>query len=205
MAVDVSAPGVEPWRGVILAGGRARRLGGREKWQLRVGGLTVLERQLAAFHAVGVPVALVVDRPGRVLDPPCPIIVDRWPGTGPLGGLATALAEPGAAPVIALACDLPFITPAFLALLMASLEDHDAAVPRDGDRWHPLAAAYATRAGRVFAEAIERGDRAIWRTLGALDVVTLDRGVLGAVDPGGRLLVNFNTPADLEALGGLES
>jgi molybdenum cofactor guanylyltransferase len=200
MVADVNATGLLPWRGAILAGGAARRLGGLQKSHLRIGGRTVLDRQLAAFEAVGVPVALVVDRADRLDEAPCPILVDRWPGAGPLGGLATALTIGGAERFLAFACDLPFITPAFLALLMQRLGDHDAAVPRDDDRWHPLAAAYACRVGEVFAAAVSRGDRAIWRTLAALDVVALDRHALDAVDPGGRLLVNLNTPGDIEAL-----
>ncbi len=205
MAADVSAPGQLPWRGAILAGGLARRLGGREKFQLRVGGRTVLERQLDAFHVVGVPVVLVVDRADRVADAPCPVLVDRWPGTGPLGGLATALAGAGAEHVLVLACDLPFISPAFLTLLMGRLGGHEAAVPREGGRWHPLAAAYAARAAGTLAAALERGDRAIWRALDALDLVTIERDAIDPLDPDGRLLANLNTPGDVDALGALES
>jgi molybdopterin-guanine dinucleotide biosynthesis protein A len=205
MAADVSAPGLLPWRGAILAGGQARRLGGREKSHLRIGGRTVLERQLDAFRAVDVPVVLVVDRADRMADAPRPVIVDRWPGTGPLGGLATALSGAGAERVLAVACDLPFITPAFLELLMTTLGPHQAAVPRDQGRWHPLAAAYAAAVGPLFAETLEQGGRAIWRTLARLDVVALDRPALAPFDPDGRLLANVNTPADLEALDAIES
>lgn len=200
MVADVNATGRLPWCGAILAGGAARRLGGLRKSHLRIGGRTVLDRQLAAFEAVGVPVVLVVDRADRLDDAPCPVLVDGWPGAGPLGGLATALTSGRADRWLVVACDLPFIAPAFLALLIDRLGEHDAVVPRDDDRWHPLAAAYAAPSGDVFRTAVERGERAIWRTLSALDVVALERFALDAVDPGRRLLVNLNTPADIEAL-----
>ena len=167
---------------------------------LRIGGHTVLDRQLAAFEAVGVPVVLVVDRADRLDDARCPVLVDAWPGAGPLGALATALTSGRADKWLVVACNLPFIAAAFLALLMERLGGHEAVVPRDDNRWHPLAAAYAARAGDACRTAVERGERAIWRTLAAVDVVALDRSALDAVDPGRRLLVNLNTPADIEAL-----
>jgi choline kinase len=43
-----------PWAAVVLSGGRARRLDGEPKHQVRVGGRTLLDRTLDAVAAASV-------------------------------------------------------------------------------------------------------------------------------------------------------
>ncbi|MBE3072686.1 MAG: NTP transferase domain-containing protein, partial [Acidobacteria bacterium] len=48
-----------PVTAAILAGGQASRLGGRDKIALRVGSVTILERQVAVLHEVAAAIVLV--------------------------------------------------------------------------------------------------------------------------------------------------
>jgi molybdopterin-guanine dinucleotide biosynthesis protein A len=134
---------------VVLAGGAARRLGGADKPAVDVGGRTLLDRVLAACAGAG---RTVVVGPRRPTSRQVAWTRERPAGGGPVPALAAgldALAERGkggAPAVLALAADLPFLTPAAVDALAAGLTGaYDGAllVDRTG-RDQPLAAAYRT-------------------------------------------------------------
>ncbi|WP_062202558.1 molybdenum cofactor guanylyltransferase [Demequina salsinemoris] len=126
---------------IILAGGRARRLGGASKPDLEVGGRTLLERSLdaAAGASTVVVVGPVAPRDGVIVTREDP------PGGGPVAGLAAGLASLGEldGDVLVLACDMPQVGEAVPALLAAASSARDGAwlVDKDG-REQPLAAVY---------------------------------------------------------------
>jgi molybdenum cofactor guanylyltransferase len=184
------------WLGAILAGGGARRFGGREKAALPVDGARAIDRQVDAFRSLGMDVVAVVDRAPRADDWPVRPVVDLVPGAGPLGALYTALSEPGAARILAVACDMPFVTPELLAHIAGRLEGADAAVPRVGGRYQPLCAAYAAPCARVFKAALDAGDRAVTQALARLHVHEIAGDDLARLDPTGRALANVNSAAD---------
>jgi molybdopterin-guanine dinucleotide biosynthesis protein A len=208
---------VERCAAVVLAGGkstRMRRSKGSLEWRGRPLVVHVAEVLAAAVDG---PI-VVVRAPGQDL-PPLPadvrLVEDARPGRGPLEGIAAGLralsAEVGV--VFVSAVDAPFLAPAFVAHMIAGLEEGvDAAVPvRDG-RPHPLAAAY--RVGRTL-ETVERrlagDDLSVRGLLDDLGVRFLDEAdlltdaELRAADPALDSLVNLNTPqdyADAVARGG---
>ena len=125
------------WSAAILAGGRARRLGGQDKSALIVDGLRFIDRQREALAAADR--SHRARRLSRRRSPASlPVEHDRWPDAGPLGGLATALLTATTDRVLVLACDLPCVTTQFLAFLADVDPDATAVVPVV--RW-PLAAA----------------------------------------------------------------
>ena len=98
------------WDALVVAGGAARRLGGRDKAVVDVHGRTLLERVLAAVAGAG---RVVVVGPPRPLPPGTRPV--RWtredpPGGGPLAAVAAGLPLVGAPLVAVLAVDLPFVT-----------------------------------------------------------------------------------------------
>src|SRR3954471_14781173 len=127
----------------ILVGGGARRFGGRDKSALVVGGRTILERQLDAIAPITDDLILVTggasgvrrvdhtDAGGSgVSRTGYRVIADRVPDCGPLAGLDAALAAARDDVLILLACDMPFVSCAFLQYLVAQAAGFDAVVPR---------------------------------------------------------------------------
>jgi len=186
----------------ILAGGRARRLGGRDKRALRVGPTTILERQLSALDGLADRVFVVGGDPIAGGDPHPAVVPDRLPSAGALGGLYTALCEAAGTHVLVVACDLPFVTAALLARLMSMADSEcDAVVPRSNDGLQPLCAVYARRLSGDVRRRIESGCLKIQDLLGAIRVRELGPAEIAALDAGDRLFFNVNTPDDLaEAL-----
>ncbi|MGE0042951.1 MAG: molybdenum cofactor guanylyltransferase [Vicinamibacterales bacterium] len=186
------------WSAAILAGGRAARLGGRAKHALPVGGRAILDRQLALLAALAADDIMLVGRPDAGPAPGARLVPDAVADAGALGGLYSALEAAVNDRVLVLACDLPFLTGAFLAHLLRSGRDADAVVPRTADGWHPLCGVYHRRAAASIRRRVDRGALRITDALGDLKVHALEPGEVARFDPDGVLLTNVNTPADLE-------
>jgi molybdopterin-guanine dinucleotide biosynthesis protein A len=185
----------------ILAGGQARRFGGRDKSALRVGGRRILERQLDELRELTDDILMVGGRP---LDDVAGIrrVTDRVPDSGPLGGLDAALGSARDDRVIVVACDMPFITADFLGSLLALSDTVDAVVPRTERGYHPLCAVY----GRACHAAVVR--RLAERRLKMLELFEdLNVHVAGpehiAMYGGEHVLANVNTPDELDDLQAL--
>jgi molybdenum cofactor guanylyltransferase len=178
---------------VILAGGRATRLPG--KLEREVGGEPLLAR---VYHNLRDAAPVVIAGAGSfapeldaLLD--CPLIVDRWPGRGPLAGLLSACTEVQTPWIFAVAGDAPRVTPAVLqALLQARDERDDAVVGEHDGHLEPLAALYR-------CEALEREGHDVLHEGAASMHALLDRLNVRRVSLPADLFLNVNTAADLEA------
>ena len=185
----------------ILAGGRATRLGGADKASLVVGGLRIVERQLAALRTVSRDVRIVANDAARYADLGVRVVPDLVAGAGPLGGLYTALADARHERVLVLACDLPFVPAAFLERLAAESStagEHgrvDAVVPRTARGLEPLCAVYWKACAAVAQAQIARGELRMTALLADLHVRELGRDALAPYD-GEALFENVNTPHD---------
>ncbi len=187
-----------PVRGAVLAGGGATRFGGRPKGLERVGGQRIMDRVVAALaDGLGAPPIVIANAPDAATwRPDLRTMPDVRPGLGALGGIYTAVLE-APAPVVCLAWDMPFVTPALVRLLAAGLDGADACLPASGSRrgLEPLCAGYGPACAGAIERAVEAGDlRAIafhpW-----IHVVTIPEAALPAAPS--RLFFNVNTPADL--------
>ncbi|UGQ15235.1 molybdenum cofactor guanylyltransferase [Yinghuangia sp. ASG 101] len=147
-------PASGPYDAVVLAGGAARRLGGRDKPALTVGGRTLLDRAVDACEGAR---TVVVVGPERATRRTVAWAREDPPGGGPVAALAAGLPAVDAPAVVVLAADLPFVTREVAELLVAALDEPDAdgAVLVDGEgRDQPLLAAYRTTALRSALDAV---------------------------------------------------
>jgi len=180
----------------ILIGGHARRFGGLDKGRLDVGGRTVLARQAEALRGLADRVVMVGRDHAGGEAAGFEAVPDVRPGCGSLGGIHTAL-RAAAGPVLVLACDMPFVTRAFLAHLFDALEEWDAVVPRTAGGIHPLCAVYAQTCLPVVEERLEAGRLKVADSLELLRVRDVGPDEVGRFDPDGLLLTNLNSPDDL--------
>jgi len=160
--------------------------------------MPILERQLSVLREITATIVLI----GTPRTPPgvrgLAVVPDLVRGAGPLGGLYTAIqaASPGLALVIA--CDMPFLSAAFLGRLVAHAAGVDAAVPRTADGLHPLCAVYAPSASEPIRRRIESGRLKVIDALADLRVCEIGPEEIARYDPDGTLLFNINTPDDYQ-------
>jgi molybdenum cofactor guanylyltransferase len=133
------------------------------------------------------------------------IVADDWPGAGPLGGIATALRASQRPWNLIVACDLPYLTTAWLIYLLsravtlgAATFEADAVVPMNADGPEPLCAMYHKRAEPTIVAALNRGDRKVKVLLKSLQIEAIEEAEWKAFDSDGLLFKNMNTPADYD-------
>jgi len=142
------------WTGAILAGGRSRRLGGRNKAALKIGGATVLDRQLARLRGVVDRTIIVAGDAAPFAWTGLPVIPDLRPGDGALGALRTAVHAAQTDRTLVMACDMPFVTEALLGYLVDAGRAADIAIPRTRRGYEPLCATYSRRCADEMARLI---------------------------------------------------
>ena len=188
----------------LFVGGRGSRLGGLAKGNLRTReGERVIERLIAACReALDEPNLALVGAVDGYADLGLPALADAPAGVGPIGGLRALLlagAARGVPSVLALACDLPFLSARLIRRL--ATEELDAAFlsPRDGEFWQPLVARYDTSAALAAVDAaLAHGERALKSVPARLG----PRARALSIDERERLeLRDCDSPADLEAAG----
>lgn len=183
----------------ILVGGRAERLGGRDKSAIQVDGTSMLERQLAVLGELSDDL-LIVGSVGQPAQGGARQIEDRVPGCGPIGGLDAALRSARDHEILILACDMPYVTARFLAYLLAHAAGVDAVVPRTERGYHPLCGVYTRACQAVVEQRLAARKFAMLGVLDAVRVRTVERMEIEQFGEPDRLLTNVNTPDDLEAL-----
>jgi molybdenum cofactor guanylyltransferase len=180
----------------ILAGGKAKRLGGIAKGAIDVGGVSFAQRLIDQLAQVNVgDVRIVANDPSPYLGCGVEIIGDRRRGHGPLGGIEAALLElTGRADATVLVpCDTPGLTATELGRLIDAFAVADApgVCARTGEFfWHPLCAVVHNDLAPQISAAIDAQTRSVqklWRTLGVEPVDFDDDAPF----------VNINTPEDL--------
>ena len=108
---------------IILAGGRASRMGGVDKPAIEIGGRTMLDTALRAAAECANVVVVGPHRDG--LDPKVRQVQEQPRGSGPVAAIGAGLTTlRGAAPVVViLAADMPFLRPDTVAALVDELDD----------------------------------------------------------------------------------
>lgn len=180
--------------GYVLTGGRSSRFGSDKALHL-VGGRAMALHVADALRSLADPVTLVGD-PDRYGSLGLPVIPDQMAGAGPLAGIVSALANASTPWVLVAACDMPKLSAAPLASLLAAAVQSNvwAVLPRTPDgRLQPLCAAYAKAALDPLSSALQGGTRKVTDAIQSLSWRALD---MDDASP----FANVNRRSDLTAL-----
>ncbi|MGD9763878.1 MAG: molybdenum cofactor guanylyltransferase [Candidatus Binatia bacterium] len=182
--------------GVILAGGRNSRMGGRDKAFLRVNGETIFTRTLAVLRRCFGHVVVVSNAPHKYAEYPVAVTRDELVGLGPLGGLHAALGCLPTPYAFVTACDMPYLREEPIRYLVSLLADQDAIVPSwDGDI-EPLHALYAARLRPRIAQVAARGGQGVRDLLLEINVQYVPQAVMESVVGAEESFRNINTPEE---------
>jgi molybdopterin-guanine dinucleotide biosynthesis protein A len=179
-----------PYAAVVLAGGKAARLGGQAKPQLLVGARSMLAAVLAA---VADAEQRVVVGPPQPVPPGVDVVREQPPGGGPVAALRTGLAVVRAEVVAVLAGDLPFLTADLVRGLRERLTGDGVLVVDDAGRDQLLLGVWRTAALRAALPATG-GPTSVRRVLAPLAVRRLRPQVPDGEPPP---WTDCDTPAEL--------
>ncbi len=190
--------------GFVVAGGLSTRMG-RDKALLPWGGSTLLDHAIARVGAACSDVRILCGPVARYEDRGLPLVLDPRPDRpspprGPLAALAAGLDSAGDAPGLYLAVDLPHVTVALLAALLAIDDDDghraDAIVPVTSDGPQPLCAVYRRGCLPAVRARLSAGQHRMTSFWPDVRVRTVDAETLSAFGDPGRLFHNVNAPGD---------
>jgi molybdopterin-guanine dinucleotide biosynthesis protein A len=180
---------------VIMAGGDSRRMG-QDKANLLLGERTLLQSVAATLQPLFPEVIVSVRQPRPEIN--LPQVCDDPAHSGPLAGLAAALERASTPWIFAVACDMPFITPAVIEYLALQRADCQAVVPVVGGYPQPLAAFYSGNCLDVVRNILNsNGKHSLLALLEMLQVRYVGEDQMQAVDPQLRSFFDLDTPQDV--------
>lgn len=177
------------YAGAVLIGGSSTRMGA-DKATLDFNGSPLVDAPVAALRH-GSMVALVGGHSIMHDDAEVTWVADEHPGSGPLGGLISALRWSTEEVTVVLACDLPFIDIDAVERLVSAIGTADGCVPLVDGRKQWLAAAWNRSALPILLHSYEDGERSLRRCISELSVAWL-------LDSRPERFVDVDTPADVE-------
>ncbi|MBV8246254.1 MAG: molybdenum cofactor guanylyltransferase [Candidatus Eremiobacteraeota bacterium] len=179
----------------VLAGGESTRLPG--KLERPVDGTPLILHVYRGLRDARYPIFVSSNRSfsaevDGALD--CPVVIDRWPKSGPLGAMISAFGEMPVRRILVAAGDAPFVTREIVERLRYAWCDGDeAVVARSGTVIEPLCAIYDRAA--FLREAWPRftqGTRSVKGVVDALETRFVDFR-------DGSAFAGVNTEADYRA------
>ena len=186
--------------GVLLAGGKSRRMG-QDKRLLSVGEETLYARSLSVLRSIFRGVIVVIAQDSPAVESVTPVFRDLIPHCGSLGGLYTGLKQAETEWVFAVACDMPFLNSTVIRHFIELRGERDVVMAKLENGFHPMHALYHRNCLPAIERLIHAQDFKIQRLVEypALRVRVVTSEELGPLDPQGHSFYNVNTPDDLSA------
>ena len=183
--------------GIILAGGRARRMDERDK------GLIALENQPLiqyVINTISPQVQQLMINANRNQESYAEfgfkVIGDQITGfVGPLAGMAAAIQYCDSQYILSVPCDTPWIPADLAHRMLEAIEDEqaDVCVAHDGERLHPVFALINRNRAQSLTDYLTSGERAVHRWCRQQQLTIAD------FSDQPDAFINVNTPEELAA------
>jgi molybdenum cofactor guanylyltransferase len=182
--------------GVILAGGRASRMGGEDKGLLEFAGRPLIEYVLERLQPQVDNILINANRNTQRYAAYAPVAVDTIDGfAGPLAGMLAAMESVDSRYIMTVPCDGPYLPADLVARMSSAMDKHGAtiAVAHDGKRLQPVYALIDTALHDSLRAYLEDGERKIdlwYAQHHPVEVDFSDRA---------ELFININRPEELSS------
>lgn len=183
--------------GVIQAGGKSTRMGGRPKALMELGGRRIIDRVVEVLRGVTRDVLLVTNTPELYATLGLPMVPDVFPDHGSLGGIYSGLkAAPGDA-AFTVACDMPFLMPEVARLVIDRAGLADVVVPKIAEQFETLHACYAKACLAPMESRLREGRLKIVGFFDEVRVLTIAEAEVARFRAPELVFMNVNTPEEL--------
>ena len=203
-----------PVTGVILAGGKSRRMG-QNKALIPLGEDSLIEHVIRRTRLVTDELLLITNNHTEYAHLGLPMHSDIVPNAGALGGIYTGLMHAAHDVVLCVACDSPFLQPKLLSHLVSILAEYDAVMPytyrgkKESEITNPihsdnqitlqtLCAAYSKRCLPIIALMLQESELRVHALAERAYVQRVSPEVWQKFDSEGMSFFNINTPEDFE-------
>ena len=184
--------------GVIQAGGKSTRMGGRPKALMELGGRPIIERVVDVVRAVADDVLLVTNTPDLYASLGLRMVPDAFPDGGSLGGIYSGLRAARGDAAFTVACDMPFLMVEVARLVTARAAEADVVAPRVGARWETLHACYGKACLDPMETRLRAGQLKIVGFYDEVRVLAVAEEAIARHRAPEIVFMNVNTPYELE-------
>ena len=192
-----ATPANELVTGVVLAGGKATRMGGEDKGLIAIGGRQMISYVVSALAPQVKDVIINANRnTERYAELGYRVVGDSIEGYfGPLAGMSSAMQAADTPLIVTAPCDSPFVPADLTARLYDGLisDNAEISVAHDGERMQPVFTLLQTELLDSMRAYLEAGERKIDRWFAQHRCVTVDFSDQPAT------FLNVNTPDDIAA------
>ena len=183
--------------GVVQAGGKSTRMGGNPKALIELGGRSIVERVVAALTPAVDDMLVVTNTPELYAFLGLPMVADVYPDHGSLGGIYSGLRAAGEV-AFTVACDMPFLHPEIVRLVVARAGEGDVVIPRVGEQLETMHAAYGKACLPPIEERLRAGRLKIVGFFDDVRVVEIGAAEVARFRNPEIAFMNVNTPDELE-------
>jgi len=183
--------------GVVQAGGGSTRMGGQPKALMELGGRRIIERVLAALRPVVDEVLIVTNTPELYAFLELPMVADVYPDHGSLGGIYSGLKAASGQAAFTVACDMPFLSPEIIELVIRRSGEGDVVIPRVGGQLETMHAVYGKTCLPHIEERLIAGRLKITGFFQSVRVVEIAEEEIGRFGDPRLVFMNVNTPDEL--------
>lgn len=181
---------------VVLAGGKSSRMG-RDKAFISLAGRPVIERILEGLAEVfSLPPVIITNSPAAYVELGVQTEQDLVPGKGPLSGIQAGFCHSFSPYIFVVGCDMPFLQPEFIRLMLARVQKYDAVVPESGGKVHPLHAVYSRCCAAVIEDRLAQNQYKAVTFLSQVNVFYIRPETTEMQQCAEQSLINVNTPED---------
>ncbi len=185
---------IEDCTALIMAGGNSRRMG-QDKANLLFGSRTLLQSVIATLQPLFSEVIISVRQPSAEIG--LQQVYDDPAHAGPLAGLGAGLEYTSMPWMFAVACDMPFISPAVIEYLALQRINCQAVVPMVQGYPQPLAAFYAKDCLGAVQDCLNGGGKHSLRALlDKLQVHYVEDAEMQTADSALCSFFDLDTPQD---------
>jgi len=183
--------------GVIQAGGKSTRMGGRPKALMELGGRRIIDRVVDVVRAVTDECLIVTNAPDLYASLGLPMVPDVFPDHGSLGGIYSGLHAATGDGVFTVACDMPFLMREVARLVIHRAGEADVVVPKVGGQLETLHACYAKTCLFAMESRLRQGRLKIAGFFDDVRVITIGEADVARWRAPDVVFMNVNTPEDL--------
>ncbi len=184
-----------------MAGGRGLRLG-RNKALETLNHQTFIQRTVSRLLFLRAEIIVVTGLHNRELGVEhlgdVRVVLDAFPGRGPLVGIYTGLLNSRSEKNLAVACDMPFLNQRLIRYMADVSGDWDAVVPRQGTEIEPLHSIYSASCLPEVKRLLDEGVYSVSALLKRINVRYVEAAEIDAFDPQHLSFFNINTEEDLK-------
>jgi len=183
--------------GVILAGGKSRRIG-YNKALLRIGNQAVIQRVLASLKQVTSSQLIVTNFPEEYEFLDIPMKSDILPGKGAFGGIYTGLSASETPYCLVVACDMPFLNVNLLRYMTQIVKEYDIVIPKHSKGYEPLCAIYAKSCMPHIEKLLKANQLRIIEVFSYVRVREISESEIKSYDVDDLMFFNINTQEDYQ-------